>query len=132
MTRNRLKTSVKHRSGCPLASALDILGDKWSLLIVRGLFTGCRRYGDFLKEPEGIATNILAGRLRLLETDGVLEKFGGQPEGGAIQYRLTRKGAELLPALQALARWGFAHIEGRWHPLHWFMKGKPRDFYPKD
>ncbi len=115
-----------------MASALDVLGDKWSLLIVRGLFAGRRRYGDFLKDPEGIATNILAGRLRLLETEGMLEKFRGEPGGSATQYRLTRKGADLLPALQALARWGFVHIEGRWQPPQWFMKGKPRDFYPKD
>lgn len=98
---------------------------------MRGLFTGCTRYGDFLKDPEGIATNILASRLKALEADGVLEKVA-DPSAGGFGYRLTLKGANLLPVLQSLARWGLAHIESRWQPPEWFMKGKPKDFYPRD
>lgn len=123
-----MKRSKPYRSRCPLASALDILGDRWSLLIVRGLVTGCARYGDFLKGGEGIATNVLASRLKALETEGVIEKI---KQGAGFRYRLTRRGADLLPALQALARWGYAHIDGRWQPPEWFMKAKPRAFYPK-
>ena len=119
-----------YRSGCPLASALDILGDRWSLLVVRGLFVGNTRYGDFLKDPEGVATNILASRLKALEADGVIERVA-EDGGQGARYRLTRKGADLLPALQALVRWGLVHIEDRWQPPEWFMNGKPQDFYPK-
>src|SRR5258705_5706074 len=112
---------VTYRSGCPLASALDILGDKWSLVVLRGLFVGFSRYGDFLKGPEPIATNILADRLRSLECAGLIERVGSGPRAG---YRLTRKGADLLPVLQELARWGFEHIADRWKSPAWFMKAK--------
>ena len=116
------------RSGCPLASTLDLVGDKWSLLILRGMFTGASRYGDFLKQPEAIATNMLADRLQRLEHADLIESF--EDAGGVGRYRLTRAGADLLPALQALARWGHAHIPGRWPPPDWFMDSKPPAFYP--
>ena len=115
------------RSGCPLASTLDLVGDKWSLLILRGMFTGASRYGDFLKQPEAIATNVLADRLQRLEHEQLIESF---QDDAVSRYRLTRRGADLLPALQALARWGFQHIEGRWPTPDWFMNGKPEAFYP--
>ena len=121
------RKAADYRSKCPVASALDLLGDKWSLLVVRGLFTGAARYGDFLKADEGIATNILQDRLESLECAGVLERTDAE---GVTRFRLTRKGADLLPVLQALARWGFEHLAGRWQPPDWFMKAKPRDFYP--
>jgi DNA-binding HxlR family transcriptional regulator len=127
MTRKSRKAA--HRSQCPVSSALDLLGDKWSLVVVRGLFVGSTRYSDFLKADEGIATNILQDRLESLECAGVLERIEAD---GVTRYRLTRAGADLLPVLQALARWGFAHIAGRWQPPGWFMKAKPADFYPKD
>jgi len=117
------------RSQCPLASALDIVGDKWSLIILRGLFVGFSRYGDFLKGPEPIATNILADRLKMLECAGLIERI--PPVSARSPYRLTRKGADLLPVLQQLAHWGFEHIAERWQPPHWFMRAKPKDFYPK-
>lgn len=124
--------AIVHRSECPLASALDIVGDKWSLLIVRGLFVGHQRYGDFLKDAEAISTNILADRLRLLECAGIVERLPGETIATHYRYRLSRKGADLLPALQALARWGFEHIADRWQPPDWFLDAKPADFYPKD
>jgi DNA-binding HxlR family transcriptional regulator len=116
------------RSGCPLASTLDLVGDKWSLLILRGMFTGASRYGDFLKQPEAIATNVLAERLERLEHEQLIQRF--QDEAGVGRYRLTRRGADLLPALQALARWGYQHIEGRWPTPDWFMNSKPEAYYP--
>jgi DNA-binding HxlR family transcriptional regulator len=118
------------RSGCPLASALDIVGDRWSLLILRGLFVGFSRYGDFLAGPEKISTNILADRLKTLECAELIERLTdeGNPRG---RYRLTRKGADLLPAMQALASWGFEHLPDRWTSPDWFMKAKPSDYYPE-
>lgn len=124
--------SISYRSECAMASALDIVGDRWSLIVVRGLFVGQTRYGDFLKAPETIATNILADRLRLLEGAGVIERLPGEAVTKHFRYRLTRKGADLLPAVQALARWGYKHIPGRWQPPAWFLKAKPSDFYPKN
>lgn len=125
------KTSdqTSFRSGCPLASALDIVGDRWSLLILRGLFVGFTRYGDFLAGPEKISTNILADRLKTLECAGLIERLTDE-ENPRGRYRLTRKGADLLPAMQALAAWGFANLPDRWDPPDWFMKAAPSDYYP--
>lgn len=124
-----MSETIAYRSHCPLASALDIVGDKWSLIVLRGFFVGFSRYGDFLKGPETISTNILADRLKTLECAGLIERA---PDAAArAPYRLTRKGADLLPALQELARWGVDHIPDRWQPPDWFMKAKPKDFYPK-
>ena len=118
------------RSQCAAASALDLIGDKWSLLVVRGLFVGHSRYGDFLKDPESISTNILADRLRQLECAELIERMAGEAGAAHHRYRLTRKGADLLPVLQALAAWGFEHIADRWQPPDWFLKAKPSDYYP--
>jgi DNA-binding HxlR family transcriptional regulator len=118
------------RSACPVASALDLVGDKWSLVIVRSMLAGASRYSDFLAAPEKIATNILADRLRRLEAAGIIARADEEP--GRSRYRLSRKGADLLPVLQALARWGCAHIEGRWTPPAWFETAGPADFYPDE
>ncbi len=124
--------SRKFRSGCPVASALDLIGDKWSLIIIRGFFVGFTHYGDFLKGPERIATNILASRLKALEADCIIEKVTDNDSKGGFRYRLTRKGADLLPTLQVLARWASTHIKGRWTPPDGFLRAKPSDFYPRD
>jgi DNA-binding HxlR family transcriptional regulator len=123
--------SQAFRSGCPLASALDVVGDRWSLLIIRGLMVGNSRYVDFLKDPEGIATNILASRLGHLEQEGLIERVPRSDKQGPNRYRLTRKGADLLPAMQALAEWGKAHLPDRWDSPAWFRTGAPSDFYPE-
>ena len=119
------------RSGCALSSVLDVVGDKWSLLILRGLFVGWSRYREFLAGPEGISTNILADRLKRLEAQGLITR---QPDEatGAPTYRLTRMGADLLPAMQALAIWGHANLPERWAPPEWFLRAKPEDYYPPE
>lgn len=126
-----MKSARVFRSGCPLASALDILGDKWSLIILRGLFVGFERYGDFLKGPERIATNILASRLRDLESYELIKSVGDR-KGQGKTFQLTRKGADLLPVLQKLALWGEMHIPNRWQPPKAFLRARPSDFYPDD
>ncbi|HEY0715966.1 MAG TPA: helix-turn-helix domain-containing protein [Polyangia bacterium] len=123
------RQGIEHRSGCPLASALDIVGDRWSLLIVRSMFVGATRYGDFLKDAERVATNVLADRLERLECAGLIESYCD--DAGVGRYRLTIAGADLLPVLQALARWGQGHIADRWEPPAWFMKAKASSFYPR-
>ncbi len=117
----------KYRSQCPLAAALDLLGDKWTLVIVRDLITRKARYKDFHGSPEGIPTNILASRLRRLEEDGIVEKRAYQDNPPRYEYFLTPKGADLLPVVQQLSLWGHKHIPGRWSPPVWFLQAKPED-----
>jgi len=97
---------AKKRSDCPVSCSLDIWGDKWSLLIVRDLMTAKEcTYGDFLKSPEGIATNILAARLLALEENKMIEKLPHPDSKVKGLYRLTRKGIDLLPIMIEINLW---------------------------
>jgi len=96
----------KFRSNCPISSALDIVGDKWSLLIIRDMmFSGKKTYSDFSNSSEKIATNILSSRLSMLEELGIINK--GKKEGNKKTniYSLTQKGKELLPIILEIAQW---------------------------
>ncbi len=97
---------TKKRSDCPISCSLDMWGDKWSLLIIRDLmFENKCTYGDFLKSPEGIATNILASRLQSLEENGIIEKSDHPDSKAKILYRLTKKGIDLLPIFVEIHLW---------------------------
>ncbi|HEY3837745.1 MAG TPA: helix-turn-helix domain-containing protein [Bryobacteraceae bacterium] len=97
----------KRRSGCPVSVALDVLGDRWSLLIVRDLMVrGLRTFHDFQHSDEGIASNILSDRLRKLEASGILHAEADQSDGRRLNYRLTEKGIDLAPVLLELLIWG--------------------------
>lgn len=99
-------SKTKKRSDCPVSCSLDIWGDKWSLLIIRDLmFAKECTYGDFLKSPEGIATNILAARLQVLEENKIIEKLDHPDSKAKVLYRLTRKGIDLLPILIEINLW---------------------------
>ena len=99
------------RSSCPIANALDLLGDRWSLLVIRDLlFLGKRRFGELLGSPEGIPTNILSDRLRRLEESGLVEKLPYQLRPPRYEYQLTAKGQDLFPVLRALAEWSLRHV----------------------
>ncbi len=100
------------RSSCPITSVLDIVGDKWTLVVVRDLFLGRHRYGDFLASPEGIPTNILADRLKRLEAAGIVKREQYQDNPPRAEYYLTRKGAALGPILRAMREWGKQYIPG--------------------
>src|SRR5947208_14161599 len=91
---------------CPVAHALALVGDRWSLLIVRELLHGPKRYTDLTNGLPGIGTNILAARLRDLEESGVVQKRTLPPPAASTVYELTEYGAGLKEALYALARWG--------------------------
>lgn len=96
----------KKRSDCPISTSLDIWGDKWSLLIIRDLmFAKECTYGDFLKAPERIATNILATRLQTLEENKIIEKSAHPDSKVKVLYRLTRKGIDLLPIMIEINLW---------------------------
>lgn len=98
------------RSGCPISIALELLGDAWSLLIVRDLmFKDKRTYNDFLTGGEGIASNILADRLRKLEDASIIEKRRDPEDARRFLYRLSAKGIDLAPVLVELVIWSARH-----------------------
>ena len=101
------------RSGCPIASTLDLLGDKWTLLVVRDLlFLRKRRFGEFLESPEHIPTNILAERLKRLEAAGLITSVPYQARPVRVEYHLTQAGKTLSPVLDAIALWGVSQFPG--------------------
>lgn len=105
------KTQVrKHRSGCPVSIALEVFGDRWSLLIVRDLMVrGFRSFKDFLSSGEGIASNILADRLQKLERAGIVASEPDESDARRVNYRLTEKGIGLAPVMLDLLIWGARH-----------------------
>lgn len=100
------------RSVCPVACALDLLGDKWTLLVVRDMACGKTLFKEFSASPERIASNILSDRLDRLVRSGLAESFSPVAMTGRSGYRLTPKGKSLLPVLGALRDWGLVHIKG--------------------
>ena len=100
------------RSDCPLSCTLDLIGDKWSLLIVRDLLFGSSRYGELLNSGEGIPTNILSQRLKHLEQVGIVERQDSTHPRSRYDYRLSEAGLKLAPAVRALAEWGRGEIAG--------------------
>jgi len=105
------------RSDCPIAGALDLIGDKWTLLVIRDLlFLGNRRFGELASAPEKIPTNLLSDRLRRLEECGLVVKTAYQERPPRYEYGLTAKGADLFPVLRALAQWANRYIPGTFVP----------------
>lgn len=118
------------RSPCPVASALDLFGDRWTLVVLRTIFAGRHKFGEIADIPEKIASNILADRLDKLERFGLVTRRAYQDSPARYAYSLTEAGADMLPVLQAMAAWADRHIPGRWSPPGWFRDGRPADFYP--
>lgn len=106
------KPDAFRRSRCPIASTLDVVGDKWSLLVIRDLLRGKRTYGELADSPEGIPTNILAERLRRLEDAGIVVTSVYQERPVRYAYALSEKGLALGDVLLAFVRWGKKHIPG--------------------
>jgi DNA-binding HxlR family transcriptional regulator len=105
-----LMTDTRFRSDCPIASSLDVLGDKWTLVIIRDMAFGKSRFSDFVGSSEGIKRNILTDRLKRMEAGGLIRKVLYQSRPDRYEYRLTRMGADLLPAIQHLAVWGRKYL----------------------
>jgi len=104
------KSTPKWRSGCPLNASVEVLGDRWSLLIIRDMMLrGFRTYKEFLGSYERIATNILADRLRKLETHGIIASERDPSDGRKLIYSLTPKGLDLAPVLTEMVLWAAAH-----------------------
>jgi len=100
------------RSICPITSLLDIVGDKWTLLVIRDLFLGKKRYAEFIDSKEKMPTNILAERLKRIEKFGLLKKNPYQTNPLRFEYSLTEKGKALEPIINEMARWGLHYIKG--------------------
>lgn len=106
------KPRARQRSGCPVAITLETLGDRWSLLIIRDLMVrGLRTFKEFRESGEGIATNVLAERLRRLESAGLLAPEPDPSDKRRSLYRLTEKGIALAPVLLEMLIWGARHVQ---------------------
>jgi DNA-binding HxlR family transcriptional regulator len=101
-----------HRSGCPINLTLEVVGDKWSLLVIRDMIFGNRRHFRELlaRSEEGIASNILADRLRRLVEQGIVSRADDPTHKQKALYSLTQKGIELLPVLAQMSAWGLKHL----------------------
>lgn len=104
------RPKTNHRSGCPVNVSLEVFGDRWSLLVVRDMMVrGLRSFKDFQESGEGIATNILADRLKKLETAGIVIAAAEEMDRRRVNYRLTEKGIDLAPVMLELLIWGARH-----------------------
>ena len=112
------------RSPCPIATTLDTLGDRWSLVIVRDMMLGKKRFAEFLDSPEAITTSVLSDRLAGLEAAGLVERRPYQKRPPRYEYLLTEKGQALLPVLQEICRWANKTVPGTWTPPDSFMERK--------
>ncbi|BEU25784.1 helix-turn-helix domain-containing protein [Paraburkholderia sp. 22B1P] len=113
------KAAMKERtqSTCPLCYSLDIFGDRWTLLIIRDVLLGEKRnYRDFLRSGEGIATNILADRLKHLVEHGMLTREDDRESGTQTLYMPTEKALALMPVIDAMTKWGLEHGPDRLKP----------------
>jgi DNA-binding HxlR family transcriptional regulator len=113
------------RSGCPIATTLDIIGDRWTLIILRDMINGKKRYSEFLTSPERITTNILATRLTQMEAAGLTYRNAYQKRPTRYEYLLTEKGEALLPVLQEVCQWANRFMPDTWVPPDDFMQKKP-------
>ncbi len=113
MARSKIdsQNSPQRRSVCPVACTLDLIGDRWTLLVIRDLFLGRSRFKDFASSPESIPTNILSERLQRLGDADVIEKVPAEDGSKRFAYRLTEKGESLRPIVLALRDWGL-----KWEP----------------
>ncbi len=115
----------RRRSLCPIATTLDVLGDRWSLVVARDLLNGKRTFSDFLGSPEGISTNILADRLKRLEAAGLVIRTPYHERPQRYAYRLTDDGEALLPVLQEICRWANKVWPETWIAPKEFMTREP-------
>ena len=114
---------MEHGTHCPIAFGLNHFGDRWSLLIIRDLlFKGKRQYREFLESGEGIATAVLADRLKKLEATGVITATAGVGRGNPRYYALTPRGKDLLPVMLEMILWSAKHDPGTEAPSSFVKK----------
>ena len=123
------KRDAKRRSECPLNASVEMLGDRWSLLIIRDMMLGgFRTYKQFMECYEGIATNILADRLRRLTANGIVTAAPDPRDGRKLIYQLTAKGIDLAPVLTEMVLWAAAHEDTGNQALVQFMRADKNGF----
>jgi len=123
------KRIPERRSGCPLNASVEMLGDRWSLLIIRDMMLlGSRTFKEFLGSYEGIATNILADRLRKLQAHGIIAAKGDPSDGRKSFYTLTAKGLDLAPVLTEMVLWAAAHEKTENQALVRLMRKNKQEF----
>jgi DNA-binding HxlR family transcriptional regulator len=122
-----------YRQNCALAMTADLIGERWSMLLIRDLLVGPKRYKDLNKSLQGMGTNLLASRLKELEAAGIIERQ--QDDRGTRTYALTDSGRALEPAILALVRWGLTYlpdrIEGYYHQDDWDLVALKAAFNPQ-
>ena len=113
-----------NRSSCPLVNILDILGDKWSLVVVRDIFNGKKAFGEFLESPEKISTSVLTSRLQLLERSGIAQHILSKSDKKVKFYFLTDRGIDLFPILYEMVYWSKRNLDREFHPFskEWFKR----------
>jgi len=104
--------SACQRSSCGVACTLDLLGDKWTLLVVRDLMLGKQTYSEMQASDEGIPSNILADRLKRLQAEGIISKTSYQERPRRYAYHLTGKGRDLMPVLRSMVQWANKYVPG--------------------
>jgi DNA-binding HxlR family transcriptional regulator len=115
------------RSDCPVASALDLVGDRWTLVILRDMIFGAATFGDFAGGAEHIPRNILADRLKRMERNGLVRREQYQDRPVRHRYLVTPKGADLLPVIQALGLWSARHLAHVYAPPDALLAARPED-----
>ena len=107
-----------------MVNALDILGDKWSLVVVRDIFNGKKSFGEFLASPEKISTSVLTNRLQLLERAGISQHILSTKDKKVKWHYLTDRGIDLFPILYEMIYWSKRNLDEEFHPLskEWFKK----------
>ena len=108
----------RYNQACPVAKSLEVVGDRWTLLVVRDLLSGPRRFQDFLQTLPGIAPNILSARLKLMEEHGLIGREFYTDHPPRAQYVLSEKGRELGMVVGALAAWGGRHVHKETRLVH--------------
>lgn len=99
-----------YEQNCPVARTLDVIGDRWTLLIVRDLFMGLTRFNQFLESSEGMPPKILSSRLKKLQEHGLIERRIYSEHPLRAEYQLTDFGRTLFPVVKAIGAWGFEHM----------------------
>lgn len=104
-----MSRTYSSQESCPVARTLDVIGDRWTILVLRDVAHGITKYSDMLESLAGISPNLLAQRLKRLEKEGVLERSFYSDHPPRAEYKLTKKGRDLMPVLSSMAEWGYQY-----------------------
>ena len=120
---------MKHRSGCPIANLVDLVGDKWSLLIIRDFFLERNTFKQFIDSPEKIATNILTDRLKSLLSKGIIDYTYAHNNKKTKYYYLTDMGIDLYPVIYEMAMWSRRNLDVEFNDIanNWFSENQDLD-----